>query len=189
VEVGISVKDETLNRVIAVQLIEWIERGRHNEVIQAGIPPQMVDRLRAMSMPNLLMFGRQLKGAFEVKINVPQFVAAFAQVDRIMHEDDLFAYFASHGATAPMLREVFKADESRISWARRSLPEGKRIAGRPKLPDEGIQEQIFLAWVKHQAVPLRERYMKLHEEFPQFELGVFHAVLGDRLDRRKRSIR
>jgi hypothetical protein len=175
----IGVQSALLQEIAVLSLIAQIEVGEYQDLIRSGISPSDIERLRGFRAADLKQLAAHMGSAVQVTLDPILFATSLKRLCAIHREAELFEYFIQHGASIPMLRDVFKADSARISAARKLLP--KPIGGgRPQMPTDCQRRSILQKWQEiGPAVHAREKYWLLHQMNGQYNLQTLFAVVNE----------
>ncbi len=84
--------------------------------------------------------------------------------------------FIRKGASAALMRELFKLDDKATRRLRRQFRLKVR-RGRPLLPAPSARNAIQAYWYGLEDADPRERYLALWRKFPEWSLDTLHAVV------------
>lgn len=161
----------------AIQVVESGDIEGINSLIDLGFSPEHLDKLRhlpTMEIARLIADGKPL---VHITVDSIRIDKAFRALSQNKKDADLQDEFIRHGASASMMYQLFRTSRKQVT-ALRTLLCIRCDDGRPCLPNEKDQHEIYRAW-KHLKHPnVRERYLKLHDAFPGFPLATLYAVVG-----------
>lgn len=180
----VRVMNDTLRAQLLIHLIEQLERGDLAVLLEKGTCPRLIDRLRGMSISDLLQLASSGHPDIHFSINEDGFELGIASLDRRREESEHLIYFMQNGATASMLNESFPQMDPRVIQSYRKLIKLDRRNGRVALPDEAVRDLIHKCW---HGMPeeypdmksLRERLILLHGFFGDYPLDVLYATVNE----------
>ncbi|EKD99093.1 MAG: hypothetical protein ACD_23C00136G0001, partial [uncultured bacterium] len=76
---------------------------------------------------------------------------------------------------AGMMMDLFRIGLKELIHHRRVLGVNCKN-GRPKLPDEATQIKIYKAWKSLKHPNIRQKYLDLHNQFPEVPIAVLYAI-------------
>jgi hypothetical protein len=103
--------------------------------------------------------------------------AGLRLLQRINEARELEAYFVRHGASAPLIRRLFKTRREEV-YRRRRESDTRIPKGTPSLPIYEIRQRVPRRWLALDDLPLRERYRQLHQEFPSYPIRVLERIVA-----------
>jgi len=139
-----------------------------------------IAELRELSPMETWRLGGMRNSGLSLVIDTRQLAENLRALRQINAEAALIAYFVRHGASRPMLRELFHVSQHVLARQRRRL--GVRAGhGRPALPDKPTRDAIHRCWADlgRDETDVRRRLVQLHQRFPACALVVLHAVIHE----------
>ncbi len=174
----IGIDSQELGFKILCYVIELAESGEIEQLIAAGFSSETISALRQMTVSDLNSLATNAFGMMALVINVPRFESAMAARSRRLNESQDLAYLAKAGATAILLSEIFRITLAEAEAHLATLTTEKR-SGRPSMPDAATRDAIHQWWATNQSLPLRQRWIALHQNWPQFTLASLYAVINE----------
>ncbi len=176
----IPVHNESLRTMIFLHVIEKLQRGEFEDLVAtAGIDPMTLDQLRKLRADDVMRLSRMPQLAVALNINPDGLVLALETLQKLSAEESLLEYFISHGASIPMLRQLFRVDHKVVDYYR-SVIGPKRGGGRAQLPNGNVRDGIHASWLHLAAEKdMRRRYQSLHQSFHDFGLDTLYAVINE----------
>jgi Protein of unknown function (DUF2857) len=175
----IGVQSALLQEIAVLSLVAQIEVGDYQDLIRSGISTGDIDRLRGFRAAELKQLAAHMGAAVQITLDPIMFTASLKRLCAMQREAELFEYYIRHGASIPMLREVFKADGARISAARKLLPRPAG-GGRPQMPSDEQRRSILQKWLEiGPKVHAREKYWLLHQMNGRYGLQTLFAVINE----------
>jgi len=173
----IVIDSQDLGFRVLCYLIELAETGELDQLLKAGFSPDTLSALRQMSVSEVTSVAGML-GLFELGVHVPRIEAAMSARMGMRSASEDLAYLAKAGATAVMLAEIFRITLEEAEAHLVTLTSPKR-PGRPSMPDDDTRDAIHMWWAAHQSMPLRQRWIALHQHWPRFSLASLYAVINE----------
>lgn len=178
--VMIRVQDRTLRSMLLTHLVEQVERGGFDHLVGKGLQPETLDKLRALTVPDLLHLVETGHPDIHFSIDEAAIDLGMARVDLLKTEMNELAYYVEHGASLSMLIRLFPRTDQRVIEEYRKLLAPVRGRGRPSLPDDKTRDLVHQAWFSSKDVrALRTRLMDLHQQFTQIPLEALFATVNE----------
>ena len=139
-----------------------------------------IAELRELSPLETWRLSGMRKSGLSLLIDTRQLAENLRALRHSNAESALIAYFVRHGASRPMLRELFHVSQDVLARQRRRL--GVRAGhGRPALPDKATRDAIHRCWddVCRNESDARRRLVQLHQRFSAYALVVLNAVIHE----------
>lgn len=177
--------DHQIIRLILLKLADMIENGELDKFVAAGFPDGLVDYIRALTASDICALSRQKSTRITLGFDFPALLHSVWVLRRLHDEEATMDYFVINGASAAMLRDLFRLSTKGIKDRRRYLlgsdkAEPLSCAGRNELPPEALRSDIERAWLKLQCktIPLIKCYFDLHQKFPTLPLETLYATVN-----------
>lgn len=161
----------------AIQVVESGDIEAINSLIDLGFSPEHLDKLRRLPTMEIARLIADDKPLVHITVDSTRIDKAFRALSQNKKDAELQDEFIRHGASASMMFQLFRMSRRQVT-AQRTLLCVKSEDGRPCLPDEKGQHEIYRAWKRLKHPNIRERYRELHEVFPGVPLAVLYAVVG-----------
>lgn len=160
-------------------LVELITRARSQP--SEPLPALSEATLRLLRDPQAEAMISRLLGmnAVRVLLNAQLLNFRCEHLDMQQFEDAALQYFINAQASNPLIRRCFPGVGRRhIERVRKSLSVTPPV--RAQQVPEALGYQIYRVWLEicRETVDIRERYIALHGEFPQWSLTTLHAALS-----------
>lgn len=180
----VRVIDNTLRASLLMHLIEQLERGDLAVLLEKGACPKSMDRLRNMSISELLQLASSGHPDIHFSIDESGFDLGVATIDRRKEETEHLIYFIQNGASQSMVHEFFPQVDHRLIQTYRKLMKNDRRIGRVSLPDEKVRDLVHKCWhgmpEEYPRVHTdRERLIVLHGFFQDYPLDVLYAAVNE----------
>jgi hypothetical protein len=180
----IRVTDNNLRASLLVHLIEQLERGDLSVLLEKGVCPASMDRLRSLTISDILHLASSGWPDIHFSIDENGFDLGIALMDRRKEEAEQLVYYIQNGSSQSMLNQLFPKTDPRIIQTYRKLLKSNRKTGRAALPDEATRDLIHKCWFGMdteypEITSLREKLMLLHGFFNSFPLDVLHSVVNE----------
>jgi hypothetical protein len=172
--------DNPALRLLALeQLIDAVHSERWQELLDAGIKPQTLDRLRRTPLEDAALVAARGEVRVNFSIDGDSLEQGLNRVARQRADEAIKEYFVRHNATPVLLQRLFKLDRPTMDRLRRMF--GANSRGRPPLPRPAERDAVHARWREISAAESdpRQRYLKLHEAFPHHDIRVLEAVLKE----------
>lgn len=157
--------------------IELAETGEADDVLALGLSAEDVASLRQMTVADISRISAT-QAMVEIRINPSRLRSAVAALTNAKRVSVQITYLARAGAPATLLAELFRitVDEAQAHMAVLGMP---RQAGRPPMPTTKVRDEIHAWWATNQKTPVCQRWMDLHQEWPDLSLATLNAVVNE----------
>lgn len=179
-----SISNPTVKRMVLDHLIEQMESGGIDRLLEGGFSPALIDDLRGRPTRDFF-HASQFDGlAIQVTIDERKLMSCLSMRDRARRDEMLKEYFVRNGASISLLRTLFTLSKQELQRLRMELDlTEKTTNGRPRLPPTAIRDLIHSEWheICHAftAEPERERLWRLHLKFPLYSLASIHRCTDE----------
>ena len=172
-------EDTQLRFAVLGTLSVEAERRGARSLNMPGLTEDKIERLRTLTAGELRALAAHRALPIRVVVDGKQLAETLSVVTRARREHELEDYFVRHGAPSRLMQRLFTM--SRQTTHRRRGELGARLPpGRYRLPDKRARERICIEWHRLAAEPVRDRYYRLHQLFPQFSLSALDATVNER---------
>ena len=164
-------------RLVVLSHLAWCAAaGAKADLLEAGIDEALVQRMRAMSVEDLIDLAEVPWLPLHVVFDFSRVEAALRAVSLQKEAKSLELYFVRNGASSRMLHALFRTTVKKTLRRRREC--GSWLPpGRARLPEAAVQDQIIRVWSALQEQDPRMRYYKLHREFPELAIAILETVV------------
>lgn len=177
-----EVKDPVLNQALLTHYLQQIESGPGcmDRLLVSGASGDLIDHLRSRAtVSELCRVASFSRPVFTVSFDDKALMARFEQNARIMHDEQIKEYLARNGASTQMLSSWFSLSRSEADALRTAVAPA-RTAGRPRLPDVDVRDEIHAAWAQIPSRrPEREAYYELHQQFKDITVTALYQVIHE----------
>lgn len=173
----VPIKDKHIRRLLLVYLINQIEEGDFQPLLDAGIEPELLEALRQRSVRDILRLA-EMPLNLSVSVDSADLSVAFNRLDAITRDRCVIEYHIRHGAPTELMVRAFKLSSAELRALREALCADSGSRGRPQLPPEAVRDAIHKAWAEIVTeYDEKQRFMILHRRFSQYSIGsLWHAV-------------
>lgn len=161
----------------AVQIVETGDVAAINNLIEMGFSPENLDKLRHLPTMEVARMLSDDMPLVHVTVNSERIDQAFQAIATSKKDAEMQDEFIRRGASASMMHQLFRMSRKQVS-AQRALLCVAQEDGRPRLPPDEMQHAVYRAWRKLKQIPIRQRYLNLHDSFPDVTLAVLYALVG-----------
>ncbi len=161
----------------AIQVVESGDLEAINNLIDLGFLPEQLDKLRHLPTMEVARLITDDKPLVHISVDSDRINKAFKAHSQGKKDAEMQDEFIRRGASASMMHQLFRMSRKQVS-AQRALLGVKPEDGRPSLPSEKIQHNIYHTWKALKHSNIRQRYLELNEAFPNIPLAVLYAVVG-----------
>jgi hypothetical protein len=165
-----------LTRLIAA--MEGSDQDVLNQMFEAGMTPDLLERLRSMPMTEAWRFALGQCG-LAIAVDTSAMRAQFNRMDRHKADRETLEYLVRNGASPRLLTQLFSLSQSDARRLRRVLAPDVATGWRPKLPPDDLRPAIESAWAElevREPCP-RARIRLLHERFRPMLIASLELVI------------
>jgi hypothetical protein len=165
-----------LTRLIAA--MEDSDQQTLDQMLNAGMTPELLDRLRSMPLAEAWRFTVGQCG-LGIAVDTRAMQAQFQRMDRSKADREALEYLVRNGASPRLLTQLFALSQSDARRLRRVLAPDVATGGRPRLPPDDMRPAIESAWVEletQEPCP-RARVRRLHERFRPMLIASLELVI------------
>jgi hypothetical protein len=170
--------DGQLRLLLLTHLVTRLERGEKAELVNAGMEPEQLDRLRALSLSEIHRLAALREPFIGLALDGPAFKAGLRNLAFLSQTQFLEDYFIRHGASPALMTALFKMPY-KTTLARRRAASLGRGRGRPALIPIDARDRIQRIWMDLAHLDMRQRYYRLHQAFPLMSLHALHRVVTE----------
>ena len=165
-----------LTRIIAA--IEGSEEEGLSALINAGLTPDMAERLRAMPMGEAYRFVMGHCG-LAIAIDAGEMSAQFMRLERHKSDREALEYMVRNGASPRLLTQLFTITPTAARQFRKALAPNIAAGGRPRVPTDHQCREIEGAWKRllGEESCMRARIRRLHECFSSLPIASLELVI------------
>jgi hypothetical protein len=174
----LSLHDPQVRLVLLNHLTTQLTDRQTEELAAAGIGGALLTHLRKLTTPDLGRLASMRSLDISVAVDCEALKAGVRAVVRMHEAQALETYFIRHGASTSLMSALFKMRCKRTLQRRRELGV-QRAPGRVSLPDYCMRERIYLAWRANTDPSPKDRYFRLHQEFPDLPIAVLEVIVRD----------
>ena len=179
----LPLRDGHLRLLLLTHLVARLEQGEQEELRSAGIEPEQLDRLRALSVSDIHRLAALRQPMIGLALDATALQAGLRSLAVIKEAQSLEQYFIRHGASPAMMTALFKMPYKTTLDRRRAAGLG-RGPGRPALPPPEVRDRIHQSWADLAHLDVRQRYYSLHQAFPSLSLHTLSLVVTEFEDER-----
>lgn len=181
--VMLRVGDPTVRAMLLSHLIEQVERGELSQLLDRGVTPSMMDRLRSLTASDVLHLATSGHPDVHFTLDVSGFELGVNTLNRRKAVMQELAYFIQNGASHSMLAQFFPSIDPEVVKNLREVLRPERRCGRASLPDDGIRDKVHEKW--HEILRSNSeqtacsRLVALHGHFHDIPLDALYATVNE----------
>ena len=179
----LRITNQTLKRIILDQIVESIDSGGLDDLLQAGFSPEFLDSMRHRPARDLIKIAEIPSLEFRVSIQEREISAYLSRLDRIRQDSQMCEYFVRHGAAVQVVCNLFRMSAEDVRALRAQLLPPQEQAGRNRMPPIAVRDQIHARWhALRQAMPQasqRDWLYELHQAFPDIRIDALCRSLNE----------
>lgn len=177
--VPIPITSQSLLLLVLAYIIDQIESGDTEALIEAGMLPEHLMRLRQCTMADLNQVA-QATGVAVVQVDAGRLMTTLAARDRRQQQSEDLAQLAKAGAPTNLLSKLFGISQGEADSHVAALGI-LRKRGRVVLPPVSVRDQIHQWWAVNpfSDLPQEKRWLACHEAFPDYSVAVLFATVNE----------
>jgi hypothetical protein len=165
-----------LDTQVRLVLLTYLARDNADDLVVAGVDSAQAERLRRLSATDLNRVAAMRALQLWVVLDSHSLESSLNAIRLADQSKVLEAYFIQHGASVEMMRKFFKL--ARGTTLKRRREYGLSSATGPvRRPERMLCERIWRAWQSIPESSSRERYLRLHQAFPDQSIAVLAGVV------------
>lgn len=176
--ISISLSDELMTMLA----LEWIMRNVGEDGTLGFNEPGVANgflKLRSVSPGDLRKIAHHARDSLSIRIDREKLSNAIYAASADSQKADNLSFLLKNGATRSMISDVLGVTDARIDRARDQLGVSAAPRGRPQMPSVFEREQIIQAWAGSAGVADVERFRRLKEKFPKWNLRSLSATVNE----------
>lgn len=179
----LRVTDPWIKRTVLAMLVERIDAGGIDDLLQAGFTGAFLDAIRHRPARDLIRIAEVPQLEICVRFDEQAVLNQLARLDMMRRDAALREYFVVHGAPRRLLCELFRMSAEDVRQLREQLLPAGQQSGRARLPPEKVRDQVHARWdaiQREQAnASLREQFYLLHQSFPDLRIDSICLTLSE----------
>ncbi len=137
----------------------------YGSAIKLGLRPDQIDAIRALSVQDLHELALSIQvHAITIQISPESVDTALRILKSRDDERELILAMIRAGAQFRMMNALFGFSNLCFSNYRKLLDLSNEGIGRPEILNDTDQKAIWSAWLKHEHLGEKERYLAVHQE-------------------------
>lgn len=177
----VSLRDPAAQMFALTRLIAALEGSDQqilDQMLNAGMTPELLDRLRSMPLAEACRFAVGQCG-LGIAIDTAAMQAQLHRMDRNKADREALEYLVRNGASPRLLTQLFALTQSDARRLRRVLAPAVATGGRPRLPPDDMRPAIESTWVElvAQETCPRARFRLLHQRFQPMPIASLELVV------------
>lgn len=184
----VPLRDAASRMFLLTRLIAAFDEGDHGflaHLLGSGFTPELIDRLRQMSMVDALRFSAEHCGV-AISVDSVALQRQMHNLERRRADRETYEYLIRAGASPPLLCDLFRVSNTEVRRLRKIIAPGVVAGGRPRLPDLDTCLVIVRHWeqICVEETSERQRYVRLHKALDGAHLvATLETVLEDHRQR------
>lgn len=148
------------------------------DLVGAGFTPELIDKLRGMSLVDALRFVASHCG-LALAVDADAVKAQMNNLERMRADRKLYEYFIHAGASPALISRLFNVASDDVRRLRKLIAPQVACGGRPRAPDESLRTKIEAVWlrIRSEEPSDRQAMWKLHQEFQDLSMGTLENVV------------
>lgn len=148
------------------------------ELVECGFTPDLIDKLRTMSMVDALRFTAAHCG-LSLGVDAQVVRQQVQQLERTRADRQLYEYYIHAGASPNLIGRLFGVAPHDVRRLRKLIAPTVATGGRPRHPTDELRAEIEVAWERIQLAEPSERlalYL-LHQEFKDLTMATLEVAV------------
>lgn len=177
----LAVTNPMLKRLVLEDIVERIDRGGIDSLLECGLTPDFIDMIRRRPARDLIHIASIGQLQINVSLEPGKVVSHLKQLDWLRQDAEIREYFIRNGATQRMLMRTFKISSADLRVLREQLLDGETVGGRTRMPEPDVRDAIHSEWARLQTAfeHEREQIYHLHQRFPDYTIAALASTLSE----------
>jgi hypothetical protein len=179
---SVLLRDPAARMYILTRLVAAFDEAdqRHlTDLLGCGFTPDLIDKLRSMSMVDALRFTAGQCG-LAIHVDGDAVRQQLGHLDRVRADRQMYESFIRAGASPHLTSRLFGVSDTDVRRLRKMIAPEIAAGGRPRTPAEDDRIQILQTW---QRICLaehsdRQRMWLLHLEFAELPIAALESVIA-----------
>lgn len=148
------------------------------ELVECGFTPELIDKLRGMSMVDALRFTASHCG-LSVGVDVQAVRQQVQHLERSRADRQMYEYFIHAGASPNLIARLFGVAPHDVRRLRKLIAPAVASGGRPRHPTDALRADIEAAWERISQHEPRERQalFLLHQHFRDISIATLELAV------------
>lgn len=177
----VPIRDPGTRMYLLTRLINSFEesdQGLLAQLIGCGFTPDLIDKLRSMSLVDALKFTANQCG-LSVSVDGDAVRQQMGNLERSRADRKMYEYFIRAGASPNLISRLFGVSPDDVRRLRKLIAPEVAGGGRPRHPVEPLRTDIESAWrrIRQNESSERQALYLLHQEFTQLTIGTLEAAI------------
>lgn len=165
----LPLRDSASRMFLLSRLVASFDEGDPSvlaQLLDGGCTPELLDRLRGMTMTDALRFTADHCG-LALGVDSAALQRGLRNLERRRADRETYEYLIRAGASPVLLGRLFTVTVTEVRRLRKIIAPGVMPAGRPRIPDEDTCAAVVRQWERICAEEPgeRQRYVRLHKAF------------------------
>lgn len=179
--VTLPINDAGARLFLLTRLILTFDEGDQAvlaDLVGAGFTPELIDKLRSMSLVDALRFVASHCG-LALAVDADAVKTQMNNLERMRADRKLYEYFIHAGASPALISRLFNVATDDVRRLRKLIAPQVACGGRPRAPEESLRSQIEDTWrrIRSEEPSDRQAMWKLHQQFQDLSMGTLENVV------------
>ena len=179
----LQITNPLLKRLLLEQIVEQIDGGGLDELLQAGFSAQFLDMVRHRPARDLIKLSELPALDFKVYIKEEAIMGYLGRLDVMRRDQAMREYFVRNGTPVRGMCDFFRLSADDVRALRAQLLPPEEQNGRNRMPPPSVRDRIHQRWDLIQkemaGAPLREWMYALHQSFPDIRIDALCRSLNE----------
>ena len=142
----LSITNPMLKRLMLEQIIELIDGGAMDELLEAGFSGEFLDSLRHRPARDLIKIADNPALGFRASVHEADVVSYLNRLDAMRRDDQRLEYFVRNGAPLRMICDYFRMSKEDVRALRNQLLSPDELSERDRMPSDEVRDAIHAHW-------------------------------------------
>ncbi len=179
----LCITNPTLKRLMLEQIVEQIDGGGIDELLESGFSAEFLDMLRHRPARDLIKVSEFPCLSLRVSVQEQAIMSYLTRLDAMRRDSHMREYFIRHGAPVRVMCDFFRMSAEDVRALRAQLLPPHEQQGRNRMPPPDVRDRIHDTWHAisrdHPNAPPRERMYLLHQSFPDIRIDALCRSLNE----------
>lgn len=180
---SLQITDPWIKHAVLSMLVERIDAGGIDELLQAGFTGTFLDAVRHRPARDLIKIAEVPQLDIRVRFDEQSVLNQLTRLDMMRRDAALREYFVINGAPRRLMCDLFRMSSEEVRQLREQLLPPDRQSGRAKLPPVEVRDEIHQRWQEigreYANHSLREQFYRLHQGFAHLRIDAICLTLGE----------
>lgn len=188
----LQITNPSLKLMLLQQIVERIDDGGLDDLLQAGFGAELLDMLRHRPARDLIKLSEYSGLGFQVSLDQSAIVGFLERLDAIRRDAAMREYFIRNGAPVRLVCDFFRMSAEEVRTLRSQLLAPEENGTRNRMPPPDTRDRVHRRWHEISQempdAPTRERMYELHQAFADVRIDALCRALNEFADEPKWAV-